>query len=43
MEHATITFSNELQTMEKALKCEDAMKWEIAIQEKYNYLVVNNI
>ncbi len=28
--------------MEKALKGEDAKKWEIAMQEEYDYLVINN-
>jgi hypothetical protein len=28
--------------MEKALKGEDAKKWEIAMQEEYDSLVINN-
>ncbi len=42
MEWATITFSEEPQTVEEALKGEDVKKWEIAMQEKYDYLVVND-
>jgi hypothetical protein len=34
VEHATIAFSEELQTMEKTLNGEDAKKWEIAMQEE---------
>jgi hypothetical protein len=43
VEWATIVFSKKPQTMEKALKGEDAKKWEIAMQEEYDSLVVNNI
>ncbi len=42
MEWATIVFSEKLQTMKEALEGEDAKKWEIAMQEEYNFLVVNN-
>ncbi len=42
VEWATIAFSEEPQTMEKALKGEDAKKWEITMQEEYDSLVVNN-
>ncbi len=42
MEWATITFSEEPQTMEEALKGEYAKKWEITMQEDYDSLVVNN-
>ncbi len=42
VEQATIAFSKELQTLEKVLKGEDAKKWEIAMQEEYDSLVVNN-
>jgi len=42
VEHATITFSKEPQTIEEMLKCEDAKKWENAMQEEYDSLVVNN-
>jgi hypothetical protein len=31
VEQATIAFSEELQTMEKALNGEDAKKWEITM------------
>jgi len=34
MEHATIAFSEELQTVEEALKNEDIKKWEIVMQKK---------
>ncbi len=43
MERATIVFSEEPQTVEKALNGEDAKKWEIAMQEEYDSLIVNNI
>jgi hypothetical protein len=33
VERATITFSEELQTMEEALNGKDAKKWEISMQE----------
>jgi len=42
VECATIAFSNKPQTVEEALKSEDTKKWEIAMQEKYNFLVINN-
>ncbi len=42
MERATIVFLEEPQTMEEALNGEDANKWEIAMQEEYDSLVVNN-
>ncbi len=42
MERATITFSEEPQTAEKALKGKNAKKWEIAMEEEYNSLVVNS-
>ncbi len=42
MECATIAFSNKPQTVEEALKSENTKKWEIAMQEKYNFLVINN-
>ncbi len=42
VERATIAFSEELQTMEEALNGEDAKKWEIAMREEYDFLVVNN-
>ncbi len=42
VEHATIGFSKEPQTVEKALKGKEAKKWEIAMREEYNFLVVNN-
>jgi hypothetical protein len=34
VEQATITFSEEPQTVEEALKDEDEKKWEIAMQEE---------
>jgi hypothetical protein len=43
VEWATIAFSEEPQTVKKALNGEDAKKWEITIQEEYDSLVVNNI
>jgi hypothetical protein len=43
VEQATIVFSEELQTVEETLNDEDAKKWEIAMHEEYDYLVVNNI
>jgi hypothetical protein len=43
VKRATIAFSQKLQTMEEALNGKDAKKWEIAMQEEYNSLVVNNI
>ncbi len=42
MERATIAFSEEPQIVEKTLNGEDAKKWEIAMQEEYDSLVVNN-
>ncbi len=42
VERATIAFSEEPQTTEEALNGEDAKKWEMAMQEEYNSLVVNN-
>jgi hypothetical protein len=42
VEWATIAFSEEPQTVEEALNGEDAKKWEIAMQEEYDSLVVNN-
>jgi hypothetical protein len=42
VEHATIAFSEEPQIMEEALNGEDAKKWEMAMQEEYDFLVVNN-
>ncbi len=42
VERATITFSEELQTVKEALNGEDAKKWEMAMQEEYDSLVVNN-
>jgi hypothetical protein len=41
VERATMAFSKEPQTMEEA-NGEDAKKWEIAMQEEYNSLLVNN-
>ncbi len=42
VERATIAFSEEPQIVEEALNGEDAKKWEMAMQEKYDSLVVNN-
>ncbi len=42
MERATIAFLEEPQTMEEAFNGEDAKKWEIAMQEEYDSLFVNN-
>jgi hypothetical protein len=42
VEQATIAFSEEPQAVEEALNGEDAKKWEIAMQEKYDSLVVSN-
>jgi len=42
VERATIAFSEEPQTMEEALNGEDAKKWEMAMQEEYDSLVINN-
>jgi hypothetical protein len=35
-------FSKKPQIVEKVLKGEDVKKWEIAMQEKYNSLIINN-
>jgi hypothetical protein len=37
-----MAFSEEPQTVEDALKGKDGKKWEIAMQEKYDSLLVNN-
>ncbi len=42
MERATIVFSEESQIMEEALNGEDAKKWEMAMQEEFDSLIVNN-
>jgi len=42
VEQATIAFSEKPQTMEKVLNDEDAKKWEMAMHEEYDSLVVNN-
>jgi len=42
VQRATINFSEEPQTAEKALKGKNAKKWEIAMEEEYNSLVVNS-
>jgi hypothetical protein len=42
VERAIIVFSEEPQTMEEVLNGEDAKKWEIAMQEEYGSLVINN-
>jgi hypothetical protein len=42
VERATMAFSEEPQTVEEALNGEDAKKWEIAMQEEYDSLLVNN-
>jgi hypothetical protein len=42
VEWATIAFSEELQIVEEPLNGEDAKKWEMAMQEEYDCLVVNN-
>jgi hypothetical protein len=42
VEWATIAFSEEPQTVEEVLNGEDAKKWEIAMQEEYDSLVVSN-
>jgi hypothetical protein len=39
VERATIAFSKEPQTVKEALKGEDAKKWEIAMQEEYDFLL----
>jgi hypothetical protein len=43
VERATIAFSKKPQIVEEALNGEDAKKWEMAMQEEYDSLVVNNI
>jgi hypothetical protein len=43
VERATIAFSEEPQIVEEALNGKDAKKWEMAMQEEYDSLVVNNI
>jgi hypothetical protein len=42
VEQATIAFLEKLQIVEEALNGEDAKKWEMAMQEEYDSLVVNN-
>jgi hypothetical protein len=42
VEWATIAFVEEPQIVEEALKDEDAKKWEMAMQEEYDFFVVNN-
>ncbi len=42
MEQATIVLLEKPQTMEEVLNNKDAKKWEIAMQEEYDFLVVNN-
>jgi hypothetical protein len=42
VEWATIVFSRKPQIMEEVLNGEDAKKWEMAMQEEYDSLVVNN-
>jgi hypothetical protein len=42
VEWATIVFSEEPQTIKKMLNGEDAKKWEMAMQDEYDSLVVNN-
>jgi hypothetical protein len=37
-----MAFLKEPQTVEEALNGEDAKKWEIAMQEQYDFLLVNN-
>jgi hypothetical protein len=43
VERATIAFSEEPQIVENALNGKDAKKWEMAMQEEYDSLVINNI
>jgi hypothetical protein len=43
VEPATVAFSKEPQTVQEVLNNEDAKKWEMAMQEEYDSLVVNNI
>jgi hypothetical protein len=42
VEQATIVLLEKPQTMEEVLNNKDAKKWEIAMQEEYDFLVVNN-
>jgi hypothetical protein len=42
VEWATIAFPEEPQTVQETLNNKDAKKWEIAMQEEYDSLVVNN-
>jgi hypothetical protein len=42
VEQATMAFLEEPQTVEEALNGKDAKKWEIAMQEEYDSLLVNN-
>ncbi len=42
MEWATIAFSEEPQIVEETLNGENFKKWEMAMQEEYDFLVVNN-
>jgi len=42
VERATIAFSEEPQIVEETLNGEDAKKWEMAMQEEYDSLLVNN-
>ncbi len=42
VEQATIAFSKEPQTVEEVLNGENAKKWEMAMQEEYDSLVVNH-
>jgi len=42
VERATIAFSKEPQIVDEALNGKDAKKWEITMQEEYDFLVVNN-
>jgi hypothetical protein len=43
VEWVTIAFSEEPQIVEEVLNGEDAKKWEMAMQEEYDSLVVNKI
>jgi hypothetical protein len=42
VERATIAFSEESQIVEEALNGQDVKKWEMAMQEEYDFLVINN-
>jgi len=42
VERATIAFLEEPQTVEEALNGKDAKKWEMAMQEEYDFLDINN-